>query len=111
LREQIGWVREDLHYSMDFDWFLRLARLARVKRLEEHIGIFRMYPSQKGAFRDERGENLRRLRDDYLRTSKAPMVLWKAMINAYRTWCRVAGTQPRLSQLPYLADAVESASA
>jgi len=109
LRRKVGWLREDLHYSMDFEWFLRLSRIGKVRRLEEQIGIFRMYASQKGAFRDQRGENLRRIRDEYIRSSGEPVFLWKGLIHGYRSWCRIAGGRPRLSQLPCSVDPTGSA--
>lgn len=88
LQRRVGLVREDLHYSMDFEWFLRLSRAGRPIRIDQRLGICRSHPEQKGNFREESGETLFRIRDEFLKSTGIPLPLWKAVIHAYRGWCR-----------------------
>ena len=48
-----GRLREDLHYSMDFDWFLRLSRSATVYRSNEYLGAIHAHDERKGPLREE----------------------------------------------------------
>jgi hypothetical protein len=100
IQRRAGWIREDLNYSMDFEWFLRLSRLGRAERIDHVLGVFRSYPAQKGRLRDERGENIVQIRDDYLRATGIPLLIWKSVIYAYRAWNKIFGRVPHLPRLP-----------
>jgi len=43
----IGWIREDLHYAMDWDLWIRLAAAAPVVQVDQILGFSREYPSTK----------------------------------------------------------------
>lgn len=43
----VDWLREDLHYAMDWDLWIRLAAVAPVVRVDEVLGFSREYSSTK----------------------------------------------------------------
>ncbi len=100
LHERVGCLREDLHFSMDFDWFLRLSRLGNTFQLNRQIGIFRCYEEQKGNRRNESGENLMRVREEFFRNSRLPFIYWKFIVKAYRSWCNMTGMKAKSTRTP-----------
>jgi glycosyltransferase involved in cell wall biosynthesis len=47
--EALGWLREDLHYTMDWDLWIRLALRGGVRRLEGDLACSREYGTTKTA--------------------------------------------------------------
>lgn len=45
--DKIGYLKKDLHYAMDYDFFLRLARLRTIKAIPEVLAKFRRHASSK----------------------------------------------------------------
>lgn len=45
--ESAGLLREDLHYAMDFELWLRMARHARIMLVEQHLSWFRQHKDAK----------------------------------------------------------------
>jgi len=43
----VGGLDEDLHYSLDLDLFIRLARLGSFIHLRKHLAAFRLHPASK----------------------------------------------------------------
>lgn len=91
-RRRIGEVREDLHYSMDYDWYLRLSAISKARMTPRYLGAFRIYPGQKGDLRDGKGEDMERVYAEYFAVNCRPGLAWKAAIRMYRrlTYNRVA---------------------
>ena len=83
-RRYIGDLREDLHYSMDYDWYLRLSAASKARVTECYLAAFRIYPGQKGDLRDGNGEDMERVYGEYFATNCRPGLAWKAAIRAYR---------------------------
>lgn len=83
-REKVGFLREDLHYSMDYDWFLRLSRVAKSQSVPEMLGGFRQYPEQKCVSRDENGEDVFKIRREFLSGLQTPVTFFRIGIRLYR---------------------------
>lgn len=49
LLEEIGYLREDLHYAMDWDLLIRIAKRAPLEYVPEYLGCLREYPEAKTA--------------------------------------------------------------
>ena len=47
--DQINYLDENLHYAMDLDLFLRIARIRKIPYLPETLAEFRMHPNSKTA--------------------------------------------------------------
>jgi glycosyltransferase involved in cell wall biosynthesis len=64
VHEQLGYLDESLHYTMDYDWWLRLNKLARPARLNRTLTAFRIHEESKGgsAYRAQFQEDLATLR-------------------------------------------------
>jgi glycosyltransferase involved in cell wall biosynthesis len=46
--EEGNWLKQDLHYAMDYEFFLRLARAGyRIRRIPRVIADFRVHPESK----------------------------------------------------------------
>jgi glycosyltransferase involved in cell wall biosynthesis len=45
--DKIGYLRKDLHYAMDYEFFLRLASLQTIKAIPEVLAKFRRHDSSK----------------------------------------------------------------
>jgi glycosyltransferase involved in cell wall biosynthesis len=60
VHERIGYLDESLHYTMDYDWWLRLNELARPARLNRTLTAFRIHEESKGgsAYRAQFEEDL-----------------------------------------------------
>jgi len=64
--EKVGWLDEDLHYTMDYDLWLRLGLRFRLGYMQEPAARFRLHPASKTsahmmAFHGERLRSLDRL--------------------------------------------------
>ena len=46
--QQLGYLREDLRYTMDYDWWLRLAQLQAPAVSGQAFAAFRVHPDSKG---------------------------------------------------------------
>jgi glycosyltransferase involved in cell wall biosynthesis len=57
LWERCGPLREDLHFTMDFDLWLRMTRVAAVERLGVDLAAYRIHPDAK-CFADNYGSRL-----------------------------------------------------
>ncbi len=64
VHDRLGYLDESLHYTMDYDWWLRLNTLARPARLQRTLTAFRIHEESKGgsAYREQFAEDLRILR-------------------------------------------------
>jgi glycosyltransferase involved in cell wall biosynthesis len=51
LLDRIGYLNEELHLAMDYDYWLRLARLSDPVYIEDPIACFRWYPESKSGAR------------------------------------------------------------
>lgn len=62
--ERIGYLDEDLDYTMDYDWWLRLRSLGRPLRSRETLTAFRIHEASKGgsAYREQFREDLETFR-------------------------------------------------
>jgi glycosyltransferase involved in cell wall biosynthesis len=60
VHERIGYLDESLHYTMDYDWWLRLNTLSRPARLGRAFTAFRIHEQSKGgsAYREQFREDL-----------------------------------------------------
>jgi glycosyltransferase involved in cell wall biosynthesis len=47
LIDQVGYIAKDLHLAMDYDYWLRLARLGPPAYIAHRLACFRWYPSSK----------------------------------------------------------------
>jgi glycosyltransferase involved in cell wall biosynthesis len=58
--EQLGYLDESLHYTMDYDWWLRLNTVARPARTPRALTAFRIHEESKGgsAYRVQFQEDL-----------------------------------------------------
>lgn len=83
-RRRIGEVREDLHYTMDFEWYLRLSSISKARMTKCYLGAFRLYPGQKSSARDEQGEDVQRVYNEYFGTYCRPNLAWKEAVRVYR---------------------------
>jgi len=64
VHDQLGYLDESLHYTMDYDWWLRLNTLSRPARLNRTLTAFRIHEESKGgsAYRAQFDEDLATLR-------------------------------------------------
>ncbi len=91
LRKRVGLLREDLHYSMDYDWYLRLSQKGKALTTPAVLGCIRSHQQQKGNCRDESGETLLSVRDQFIQSSYRWPLLVKAYIRAFRLYTGVVG--------------------
>jgi glycosyltransferase involved in cell wall biosynthesis len=70
--DELGYLDEALHYTMDYDWWLRLNELARPVRLNRTLTAFRIHQASKGgsAYRAQFQEDLTTLQ----RHNTSPLV-------------------------------------
>lgn len=54
LADQVGPLDERLHYTMDYQYWLRLGRAARLHVLKEDLAAFRLHPASKSGGTAER---------------------------------------------------------
>jgi len=47
--DEVGYIDEDLNYSMDYEFFLRLTKLGPIEYLPETLAQFRIHPQAKTA--------------------------------------------------------------
>jgi glycosyltransferase involved in cell wall biosynthesis len=47
IHEKIGYLKEDLHYGFDFEWFLRVLRHGQATHVNKTWGGLRMHPETK----------------------------------------------------------------
>ncbi|MEZ0485589.1 glycosyltransferase family 2 protein [Fibrella aquatica] len=48
VHQQLGYLREDLRYTMDYDWWLRLAQLQAPAVSKQLFSVFRIHSASKG---------------------------------------------------------------
>lgn len=71
--EEIGWLDEDLHYALDWDLLIRLAKRYGLQYVPEYLGALREYPEAKsfsGGLR--RVEEIRRVLERHTGLKRAP---------------------------------------
>jgi glycosyltransferase involved in cell wall biosynthesis len=47
IHQKIGYLKEDLHYGFDFEWFLRILQYGRATHVNKTWGGLRMHPETK----------------------------------------------------------------
>lgn len=47
IHDKIGFLNENFSYAFDFEWFLRLSRLDKIKHINSYWGAFRIQPNAK----------------------------------------------------------------
>ena len=47
VHQQIGYLNENYSYAFDFEWFLRLSKLEKIKHVNTFWGAFRIQPNAK----------------------------------------------------------------
>ncbi len=50
--DEVGDLREDLHYAMDYEFFLRMTRSFRIRNIPEPLSVFRRHGMSKSRSRD-----------------------------------------------------------
>ena len=54
VHEEIGFLNENYSYAFDFEWFLRLTKLKKIKHINSYWGAFRIQPNAKTVVHPER---------------------------------------------------------
>jgi glycosyltransferase involved in cell wall biosynthesis len=77
IHEKIGYLKEDLHYGFDFEWFLRILQHGRATHVNKTWGGLRMHSQTKTSqFQMYFDKEYARIREDR-QTSKAQLRLFQ----------------------------------
>jgi glycosyltransferase involved in cell wall biosynthesis len=80
----LGGVRRDLHYAMDFEYWIRIGRRYRIVHLERELAEFRVSESHKGGARADRwGPEFIRILDELYADPAAAAELGALRADAY----------------------------
>lgn len=94
-----GEVDPDLHYAMDYDLWLRLAKLGPPRLVDAYVGKFRVVAGQKssdvGGYVAEEAEVKRRHADAFTLYPPAVRVARMSWIRGVRMWGRLREDGPR----------------
>lgn len=106
--EQVGWLDESLHYTMDWDLLIRLGKRFGLRYVPEYLGALREYPEAKsfsGGLR--RIEEIRRVLERHTGLRRAPGY-WTYGLDTWHRLCqkRLGGPASPLGWITYLPSAV-----
>lgn len=74
VHERVGYLDETLHYTMDYDFWLRLARDSRPAVLDEPVSAFRIHGASKGG--SQYTEQFREDEQTMARYTRPGLVRW-----------------------------------
>lgn len=95
--EQIGWLDEDLNYTLDWDLLIRLGKRFGLQYVAEDFGALREYPEAKSfSGGKQRVEEIRRVLERHSGLRRAPGY-WTYGLDTYQALWR-----GRLARLPEL---------
>ena len=90
LARKVGPIREDLKYCMDFEWYLRIANIARPHKLDPVLGYFGWHAGSitRNGRLDQLDEALRfSLPFAYGPVDRGTLILWNKFYK-FRAWVR-----------------------
>ncbi len=86
ITEKIGLFREDLHYVMDYEYWLRILQAGgQVERLEDELACFRFQPAQKSNQSERAARELLSVVQPLL-WQKHPDISWADRITLQGKW-------------------------
>jgi len=86
---EVGWLREDLHYTMDWDLLIRIGKLHPLRRLPEYLGCIRDYGETKTSLGGmQRVTEIRRLLREHTGMSVPPGWILYGVGAWSELWCR-----------------------
>ena len=100
--DQIGYLDEDLHYVMDWDILIRIAKRFELGYIPEYMGCLREYPEAKSfAGGEVRVAEIRRIMLRHTGMRFAPGYVVYGLETYKQVWCdRIQARTPRLLQFP-----------
>jgi glycosyltransferase involved in cell wall biosynthesis len=86
--DEIGWLDEDLHYTMDWDLLIRIGRRRPIEYIPEYLGSIREYPEAKSfAGGAPRIREIRELLRKHTGLRYPPGYIVYALHDYCRIWC------------------------
>jgi len=86
--DDIGYLEEDLHYTMDWDVLIRIAKKYRIEYIPEYLGCLREYPEAKSfSGGSERIRELHRLLKRHTGLRLPPGSIVYGLDTYHRIWC------------------------
>lgn len=97
--EEVGWLDEELHYTLDWDLLIKLGKRFGLHYVPEYFGALREYPEAKSfAGGRARIAEIRRVLERHTGLKHAPGYWTYGLANVYESW-RQRFEQPRLGWL------------
>jgi glycosyltransferase involved in cell wall biosynthesis len=97
--EEVGWLDEELHYTLDWDLLIKLGKRFGLHYVPEYFGALREYPEAKSfAGGRARIEEIRRVLERHTGLHRAPGYWTYGLANVYESW-KQRCEQPHLGWL------------
>jgi glycosyltransferase involved in cell wall biosynthesis len=86
--DDVGYLDEDLHYTMDWDLFIRIGMKYQLEYIPEHMGCLREYPEAKSSAGGKtRIREIRQMLHRHTGSRYSPGYIIYGLDTHHRLWC------------------------